>query len=365
MKRSYLGIAAVLGLSLWLSAGLASAQTIKLLNVSYDPTRELYEQINQSFADYYKSQSGKTVTIEQSHGGSGKQARAVIDGLKADVVTLALAWDITAIEQAGLINKGWQNALPENASPYTSTIVFLVRKGNPKGIHDWPDLIKPGVQVIAANPKTSGGARWNFLAAWGWAAGAPAADLSSSEGKNSSETLAAKAAATNSFPVYDSAKARDYVTQLYSHVPVLDTGARGSTVTFAQKGIGDVLIGWENEAWLAQAEFGKDKFDIVYPSVSVLAEPPVAIVDKVVDEHGTRDAATAYLKYLYTPDAQEIIGQNHYRPRNEEILAKYRAELPGIKLFTIAGAFQDWTRAQTTFFADKGIFDQIYQPTAK
>jgi sulfate transport system substrate-binding protein len=355
----------MIAMTVSMSVSAATAQDVKLLNVSYDPTRELYEQINQSFADYYKSQTGKTVDVEQSHGGSGKQARAVIDGLQADVVTLALAWDITAIQRAGLINPGWQDALPDNSSPYTSTIVFLVRKGNPKGIHDWPDLIKPGVEVIAANPKTSGGARWNFLAAWGWAAGAPALDLSTPEGKSESDALAKAAAEQNSFPAYDSAKARDYVIELYRHVPVLDTGARGSTVTFAQKGIGDVLIGWENEAWLARDEFGADNFEIVYPSVSVLAEPPVAIVDKVVDAHGTRDVATAYLKYLYTPDAQEIIGQNHYRPRNAEILAKYRDELPPIKLFTVAGTYQDWVRAQTTFFSDKGVFDQIYQPSAK
>jgi sulfate transport system substrate-binding protein len=365
MNKSFRRLVTALVLVLSLGAGAAMAQETKLLNVSYDPTRELYEQINQSFADYYKTQTGKSVTVEQSHGGSGKQARAVIDGLKADVVTLGLGWDITAIERAGLINPGWQNALPENASPYTSTIVFLVRKGNPKGIHDWPDLIKPGVQVIAANPKTSGGARWNFLAAWGWAAGAPASDLSTAEGKAESDKLSKAAGESKNFPAYDNSKALEFVTELYKHVPVLDTGARGSTVTFAQKNIGDVLIGWENEAWLASDEFGKDNFEIIYPSVSVLAEPPVAVVDKVVDEHGTRDAATAYLKYLYTPDAQEIIGQNHYRPRNTEILAKYRGELPPIKLFTVAGTYQDWVRAQTTFFSDKGVFDQIYRPSGK
>jgi sulfate/thiosulfate transport system substrate-binding protein len=365
MKKTFIAMVAAIILAVPMWVRTAPAQEVKLLNVSYDPTRELYEQINESFADYYKAQTNKTITVEQSHDGSGKQARAVIDGLKADVVTLALAWDITAIERAGLINPGWQKALPENSSPYTSTIVFLVRKGNPKGIHDWPDLIKPGLQVIAANPKTSGGARWNFLAAWGWAAGAPAFDLSNADGKNQSDALAKSAADSKSFSAYDSSKARDYVAELYRHVPVLDTGARGSTVTFAQKGIGDVLVGWENEAWLASAEFGKDNFEIVYPSVSVLAEPPVAIVDKVVDEHGTRDAATAYLKYLYTSEAQEIIGQNHYRPRNTEILVKYSGELPPIKLFTVAGTYQDWVRAQTTFFSDKGVFDQIYQPTAK
>jgi ABC-type sulfate transport system substrate-binding protein len=342
----------------------AAAQSVKLLNVSYDPTRELYEQINQSFADYYKNETGKTVDIEQSHGGSGKQARAVIDGLQADVVTLALAWDITAIEKAGLINPGWQQAFPQNSSPYTSTIVFLVRKGNPKEIHDWPDLIKPDVQVIAANPKTSGGARWAFLAAWGWAAGAPTHDLSTPQGVAAEAAGAKAAAAASSYPAFDSDKARQYVTQLYQHVPVLDTGARGATVTFAQKNIGDVLVGWENEAWLARDEFGADKFDIVYPSASVLAEPPVAVVDKIVDARGTRDVATAYLKYLYTPEAQDIIGQNHYRPRDTGALSKYSTDLPPLPLFTIAETFQDWTRAQKAFFADKGIFDQIYQPAA-
>ncbi|MDB5333977.1 MAG: sulfate transporter substrate-binding protein [Phycisphaerales bacterium] len=366
MTRSILfSLVAAIALSAPAFTRPAAAQQTKLLNVSYDPTRELYEQFNQSFADYYKSQTGKTLTVTQSHGGSGKQARAVIDGLQADVVTLALAWDVTAIEDAGLISPGWQDHFPDHSSPYTSTIVFLVRKGNPKGIHDWADLIKPDVQVIAPNPKTSGGARWNFLAAWGWAANAPAFDLSTAEGKQKSDQQAAEAAKQKTFSVYENDSARKFVTQLYKHVPVLDTGARGATVTFAQKGIGDVLVGWENEAWLASDEFGKDKFEIVYPGVSVLAEPPVAVVDKVVDAHGTRDVATAYLKYLYSPEAQEIIGQNHYRPRDTKILAKYRQELPPLKLFTINGTFQDWTRAQKTFFANNGVFDQIYQPTAK
>jgi ABC-type sulfate transport system substrate-binding protein len=365
MKR--FSIASVLSVALFLSllARPAPAQDVKLLNVSYDPTRELYEQIDASFADFYKAQTGKTIEIEQSHGGSGKQARAVIDGLQADVVTLALAWDVQAIQKAGLIQPGWETALPDNSSPYTSTIVFLVRKGNPKGIHDWPDLIKPGVQVIAANPKTSGGARWVFLAAWGWAAGAPSFDLSTQAGNLAADTAAKTALAAHGFPAYDSSAARDFVTELYKHVPVLDTGSRGATVTFAQKNIGDVLVGWENEAWLAQDEFGKDQFDIVYPSVSVLAEPPVAVVDKVVDAHGTRDAAVAYLKYLYTSDAQEIIGENHYRPRDVDVLSKFRDELPAIKLFTVGGTFQDWMRAQKTFFADQGVFDQIYAPAAK
>jgi sulfate transport system substrate-binding protein len=364
MQRFLMAMAGAIAMVTILAARPAAAQEVKLLNVSYDPTRELYEQINESFADYYKTQTGKTVDVEQSHGGSGKQARAVIDGLQADVVTLGLAWDIIAIQRAGLINEGWQDALPNNSSPYTSTIVFLVRKGNPKQIHDWPDLIKPGVQVIAANPKTSGGARWVFLAAWGWAAGVPAQDLSTPEGIAEEAAAAKAAAAAKSFPAFDSDKAKEYVTQLYQHVPVLDTGARGSTVTFAQKDIGDVLVSWENEAWLAREEFGADKFDIVYPSVSVLAEPPVAVVDKVVDAHGTREVATAYLKYLYTADAQNIIGENHYRPRDTGILSKYKEELPPIKLFTIAETFQDWVRTQKTFFSDKGVFDQIYQPTA-
>jgi ABC-type sulfate transport system substrate-binding protein len=365
MKK--LTIAMTFGVAFLLSlfARPAPAQDVKLLNVSYDPTRELYEQINASFSDYYKNQTGKTIEIEQSHGGSGKQARAVIDGLQADVVTLALAWDVQAIQKAGLINPGWENALPDNASPYTSTIVFLVRKGNPRGIHDWADLIKPGVQVIAANPKTSGGARWVFLAAWGWAAGATSHDLSTQAGNLEADNGAKAALAAHAYPVYDSSAARDFITQLYQHVPVLDTGSRGATVTFAQKNIGDVLVGWENEAWLAQDEFGKDKFDIVYPSVSVLAEPPVAVVDKNVDAHGTRDAAVAYLKYLYTSDAQEIIGENHYRPRDVDVLSKFRDQLPAIKLFTVGETFQDWTRAQKTFFADKGVFDQIYTPAAK
>ncbi|HEY7117981.1 MAG TPA: sulfate ABC transporter substrate-binding protein [Tepidisphaeraceae bacterium] len=338
--------------------GQARAQGVKLLNVSYDPTRELYEELNRQFIDYYKSKTGKTVAIEQSHGGSSKQARSVIDGLKADVVTLALGWDTIAVERAGLIQPGWQNRLPENASPYTSTIVFLVRKGNPHQVRDWPDLIKPEVKVITPNPKTSGGARWNFLAAWGWAAGVPARDLSTVEGQKAALD-AAKTAST--FAAYDNAKAREYVAALYRNVPVLDTGARGSTVTFAQKNVGDVLIAWENEAWLAQEEFGKDKFEIVYPSVSVLAEPQVAVVDKVVDERGTRQVAEEYLKYLYQPEAQDTIAALHYRPRNLEALKKYQAELPPLRLFTVDETFGGWPRAQKSFFADGGVFDQLYR----
>jgi ABC-type sulfate transport system substrate-binding protein len=333
------------------------AQDIKLLNVSYDPTRELYEELNKLFADRYKSETGKTVVIEQSHGGSGKQARSVIDGLKADVVTLALGYDVIAVEKAGLISAGWQSRLPQNSSPYTSTIVFLARKGNPKGLKDWNDLIKPGVQVITPNPKTSGGARWNFLAAWGYAAGVQGRDLSTENGQRA---LAEALKGTNDSAL-NNAKAREFVAALYKNVPVLDTGARGSTVTFAQKNVGDVLLAWENEAWLAQEEFGKDKFEIVYPSVSILAEPPVAVVDKVVDQKGTRAVAEAYLKFLYTPEAQEVIGALHYRPRNVEALKKFQAELPPIRLFTIDEVFGGWERAQKRFFGEGGEFDRIYQ----
>ncbi|HEX8323872.1 MAG TPA: sulfate ABC transporter substrate-binding protein [Tepidisphaeraceae bacterium] len=313
----------------------------KLLNVSYDPTRELYEEINQAFiADYAAKNPGKKIDIEQSHGGSGKQARAVVDGLKADVVTLALSADIDTIQKDGLIGEGWQSKLPQNSSPYVSTIVFLVRTGNPKGIKDWGDLIKPDVKVITPNPKTSGGARWNFLAAWGWAAGL------TGEGKANDVTA--------------NAKAKEYIGKLFKNVPVLDTGARGSTITFAQKGVGDVLLAWENEAYLAQDET-PGKFDIVYPSVSILAEPPVAIVDKNVDAHGTRALAEAYLKFLYTPKGQDIIAENHYRPRDTAVLAKHAAKLPPIKLFTIDEAFGGWTKTQKAFFADGGVFDEIYK----
>jgi sulfate transport system substrate-binding protein len=320
----------------FLVAPLAHAQ-VKLLNVSYDPTRELYDDLNLAFADQYKTDTGKTITIEQSHGGSGKQAHAVIDGLQADVVTLGLGWDVTAIERAGLIKPGWHSRLPQNASPYTSTIVFVVHKGNPKHVKDWPDLLRSDVQTIVPNPKTSGGARWAFLAAYGAAGGAPAGKI-------------------------DDAKGTAYVTALYKNVPVLDTGARGATVTFAQKNVGDVLLTWENEAHLLLGEFGQDKFELVYPSVSILAEPPVAVVDKVVDQKGTRAAAEAYLKYLYTPDAQEIIASHHYRPRDPEKLKAFEAKLPPIKLFTIDQAFGGWAKAQPKFFGDGGVFDRIYQP---
>nr|WP_131194416.1 sulfate ABC transporter substrate-binding protein [Lichenihabitans psoromatis] len=337
-----------------------AAQDVKLLNVSYDPTRELYSVINEAFAADYKAKTGTMVTIEQSHGGSSKQARSVIDGLKADVVTLALDWDVTAIERAGLIKPGWRDRLPDNASPYTSTVAFLVRKGNPKGIKDWSDLTKSDVQVVTANPKTSGGGRWAFLALWGAVAKAKTHDLSTVAGND--EAKAAAKAAT-AFPVLDDATARTVITTFYnSQVPVLDTGARGSTVSFAQKQIGDVLVNWENELWLALEEFGADKFEIVYPSVSILGEAPVAVVDAVADAKGTRAAAEAYLQYLYTKDAQDTIGQLHYRPRDIEALARYSKDLPPIKLFTIDETFGGWTKAHATFFADGGVFDALYKP---
>ena len=314
---------------------LVSAETATLLNVSYDPTRELYQEFNTAFAKHYKAETGKDVVVKQSHGGSGKQARAVIDGLDADIVTLALAYDIDAIaEKSGQLGKDWSTKLPDNSAPYTSTIVFLVRKGNPKAVKDWADLIKPGVQVIASNPKTSGGARWAYLAAWG-----QALDRGG-----------------------DEATAKAYVTELYKHVPVLDSGARGSTTTFAQRNVGDVLLSWENEAYLSLKEFGADKFEIVYPSVSILAEPPVAVVDKVVDKHGTRAVAEAYLKYLYTPEGQDIAGKNYYRPRNAEAAAKWKANFGALKLFTINDKFGGWAKAQKTHFDDGGVFDSIYKP---
>jgi sulfate/thiosulfate-binding protein len=312
------------------------AEDITLLNVSYDPTRELYQDYNAAFAKYWQATAGQKVEVRQSHGGSGKQARAVIDGLDADVVTLALAYDIDAIsERGGLVAKDWQKRLPNNSAPYTSTIVFLVRKGNPKGIKDWDDLAKPGVYVITPNPKTSGGARWNYLAAWGY-------ELKRSGG--------------------DEAKAKTFVARLFKNVPVMDSGARGATVTFVQRGIGDVLLAWENEAFLAVNELGKDKFEIVSPSVSILAEPSVAVVDKVVDRRGTRAAAEAYLKYLYSEEGQEIAAKHCYRPRLESVAAKQAARFPKMTLFTIDEAFGGWQKAQKTHFADGGTFDQIYQP---
>jgi ABC-type sulfate transport system substrate-binding protein len=339
----------------------AMSEEVKLLNVSYDPTRELYTDINALFAELYKARTGVDITFEQSHGGSSKQARSVIDGLKADVVTLALGWDITAIERAGLIKPGWQEKLPYNSAPYTSTIGFLVRKGNPKNIKDWKDLTRPDVQVIVANPKTSGGARWAFLALWGATAKAKTHDLSTAAGLQESQAAAATA---KDFPVYKNAEARTAIETFYNkNVPVLDTGARGSTVTFAQKQLGDVLVNWENELWLAQEEFGKDKFEIIYPSSSILAEPPVAVVDEVVDKKGTRKAAEAYLKFLYTSEAQDIAGQQHYRPRDVEAMKKYSAELPPVPVFTIDETFGGWTKAHEAFFADGALFDQIYKPS--
>jgi len=311
----------------------ARAQTT-LLNVSYDPTRELYVEINAAFAKYWEGKTGQKVTIRQSHGGSGSQARAVSDGLEADVVTLALAYDIDAISAAGLIKPAWQKRLPENSSPYTSTIVFLVRKGNPKGIRDWSDLVKPGVGVITPNPKTSGGARWNYLAAWEYGRRQPGGT---------------------------DATAKAFVTALYKNVPVLDSGARGSTNTFVQRGLGDVLLAWENEAYLALAE-AKGKVDIVVPSISILAEPPVTVVDAVVDRKKTRAVAEEYLKFLYTPEGQDIAARHHYRPRDPKVLAKYASTFTAVKLFTIDEAFKGWQAAQKTHFADGGTFDQIYRP---
>ena len=307
-----------------------------LLNVSYDPTRELYTEFNKAFATHWKEKTGKEVEINQSHGGSGKQARSIIDGIQADVATLALAYDIDELAARGsLIPADWQKRLPHNSSPYTSTIVLVVRKGNPKGIKDWGDLIKDGVEVITPNPKTSGGARWNFLAAWAWA-------LKENAG--------------------DETKAREFVSKLYKNVPVLDSGARGSTITFSERGIGDVFLSWENEAFLIQKE-KPGEFEIVAPSISILAEPPVTVIDKVVDKRGTREVATAYLEYLYSEVGQDLIGKNFYRPTSDAAKAKFAAQFPNIELVTIDGQFGGWANAQKTFFADNGIFDQIYQPT--
>jgi len=324
--------------ALFATAAVAQAADVSLLNVSYDPTRELYQDVNTAFAKEWKAKTGDNVKIKQSHGGSGKQARAVIDGLEADVVTLGLAYDIDAIAERGLVNKDWQKRLAHNATPYSSTIVFLVRKGNPKGIKDWNDLVKPGVAVITPNPKTSGGARWNHLAAYGYALRQPGGS---------------------------DASAREFLKKLYKNVPVLDSGARGATTTFVERGIGDVLIAWENEALLAIKELGPDKVEIVAPSVSILAEPPVAVVDKVVDKRGTRKVAEAYLNFLYTDQAQAIIAKNYYRPGIEKEAKKYAAQFPNVKLFKITDVAGDWTTAQKTHFADGGVFDQIYQPGAK
>jgi sulfate/thiosulfate-binding protein len=323
-------------LILGLGASTSSrAAGVKLLNVSYDPTREFYEEYNKAFAAYWKSKTGDSVIVNQSHGGSGKQARSVIDGLEADVVTLALGYDIDALAtRGGLIPPDWQKRLPNNSTPYTSTIVFLVRKGNPKNIHDWGDLVRPGLQVITPSPKTSGGARWNYLAGWAWALKQPGGS---------------------------DATAEAFVKKLYHNVPVLDSGARGATVTFVERGIGDVLLAWENEAYLAVKELGPDKFDIVAPSISILAEPPVSVVDQNVDEHGTRKLAEEYLRFLYSPQAQEIAARHFYRPRDESVAAKYSNQFQKIPLLlSVDEAFGGWTKAQATHFADHGTFDRIY-----
>ena len=327
LLRKLVGASLVLGL-----VGSALAETT-LLNVSYDPTRELYQDYNVAFAKYWKAKTGEDVTFKASHGGSGKQARAVIDGLEADVVTLALGGDIDAIAEKGLIAPDWQKRLPLNSAPYTSTIVFLVRKGNPKGIKDWGDLIKPGVEVITPNPKTSGGARWNYLAAWAY-------ELKQKGGND--------------------VKAQEFVKKLYANVKVLDSGARGSTTTFVERGIGDVLIAWENEAYLSVKELGPDKFEIVTPSLSILAEPTVSVVDKVVDKKGTRKVATAYLEYLYSPEGQDIAGKNYYRPTDKKAAAKYASQFGKVNLITIDDVFGGWGKAGKTHFADGGTFDQIY-----
>jgi sulfate/thiosulfate-binding protein len=333
MKNLYLGLSALIAALALANPLAASAAEVTLLNVSYDPTRELYQDYNAAFAKYWQAKTGDKVTIKQSHGGSGKQARSVIDGLEADVVTLALAYDVDAIhEKARLIPKDWQKRLKHNSAPYTSTIVFLVRKGNPKAIKDWDDLVKPGVSVITPNPKTSGGARWNYLAAWAFA-----------QKKYGSED-----------------KAKEFVGKLFKNVPVLDSGARGSTTTFIERGIGDVAISWENEAFLALKELGPDKFEVVVPSLSILAEPTVTIVDKVVDKRKTRPVAQAYLDYLYSEEGQDIAGKHYYRPTLPSAAAKYEKQFPKLKLITIDDTFGGWQKAQKTHFSDGGVFDQIY-----
>ncbi len=338
MKKSLLTVALIAAAFGAVAPSAAIAKDVEILNVSYDPTRELYQDFNAAFAKHWKAKTGDNVTIKQSHGGAGKQARAVIDGLPADVVTLALSYDIDAIhEKAKLIPKNWQTRLPHNSSPYTSTIVLLVRKGNPKKIKDWDDLTKPGVSVITPNPKTSGGARWNYLAAWAYGLK-----------KNNN----------------DEAKAKEFVKNIYKNVPVLDSGARGSTTTFVERGIGDVFISWENEAFLALKELGPDKFEIVVPSLSILAEPPVTVVDKIVDKRGTRAVAQAYLEYLYTEEGQEIAGQNYYRPTLPAVAAKYEKFFPKVNLIKIDDVFGGWQKAQKTHFSDGGTFDEIYQKYA-
>lgn len=332
---------------------IARGADVSILNVSYDPTRELYQEFNAAFAKHWKEKTGNNLTVQQSHGGSGKQARAVIDGLEADIVTLALAYDIDSIAEHGkLLPADWQSKLPHNSSPYTSTIVFLVRKGNPKGIKDWDDLVKPGIQVITPNPKTSGGARWNHLAAWGYALKRELGDLKKvSDPKFKADVESAEA------------KARDFVAALFKNVPVLDSGARGSTTTFVQREIGDVLLSWENEAFLAVEELGAGKLDIVVPSISILAEPPVALIEKNVDKHKTRDVAEAYLKFLYSPEGQKLAAKHYYRPvEPQHADAAHVKRFPNVPLFNIREVFGDWKQAQTKHFADGGVFDQIYQP---
>jgi sulfate transport system substrate-binding protein len=334
-RREYFWFALAVVVILILIGSAAHAATVKLLNVSYDPTREFYDDYNKAFAAYWKRKTGDTVSVNQSHGGSGKQARAVIEGLEADVVTLALAYDIDALAaQGGLVPANWQTRLPNNSAPYTSTIVFLVRKGNPKQIHDWSDLVRPGISVVTPSPKTSGGARWNYLAAWAWALKQPGGS---------------------------DAAAEAFVKKLYHNVPVLDSGARGATVTFVQRGIGDVLIAWENEAYLAVKESGPDRFDIVAPSLSIVAEPPVSVVDQNVDEHGTRQVAEEYLKYLYSTQGQEIAAKHFYRPRDPAVAAEYAGRFANIpQLLTVDAVFGGWTRAHATHFAEHGTFDRIY-----
>jgi sulfate transport system substrate-binding protein len=327
-----LAVVAVVGA---IAPARAAAGEVRLLNVSYDPTRELYEEVNAAFARQWKARTGQDLVVKQSHGGSGKQARAVIDGLEADVLTLALAYDVDAVAKAGLVARDWQKRLPQNAAPYTSTIVFLVRKGNPKGLRDWDDLVKPGVEVITPNPKTSGGARWNYLAAWAHA-------LAKSGG--------------------DEGRAKEFVRALFRNVPVLDSGARGSTTTFAERGIGDVLLAWENEAFLAVEQLGKGRFEIVVPRTSILAEPPIAVVDRNVDGHGTRAVAQAYLEFLYGSEGQELAAKHFYRPRDPKVAARHAARFPKIDLVTVDGVFGGWEKAQATHFGDGGVFDQIYAP---
>jgi sulfate transport system substrate-binding protein len=337
MKRPFTLRVVVVALALLLPG--AAFGDISLLNVSYDPTRELYQDVNAAFARYWQAKTGQAVSIKQSHGGSGKQARSIVDGLEADVATLALAYDVDALAQKGkLVPEDWQKRLPYNSSPYTSTIVFLVRKGNPKGIREWEDLVKPGVSIIAPNPKTSGGGRWNYLAAWGVA-------LKRSGGNED--------------------KAKEFVSKLYKAVPVLDTGARGSTTTFVQRGIGDVLLGWENEAIMAVNEIGKGQVELVVPSLSILAEPPVTLVDKFASKHGTKAVAEAYLQFLYSPEGQGIAARHYYRPRLEEVAKRHQASFPKLDLFTIDDVFGGWQKAHAKHFADGAIFDQIYQPWQK